>query len=176
MQMKNMKDIDYRILAELLKNSNRSDRDLAKTLGVSQPTVTRRITALEKEQLWEYSVTPDFANLGYDILAFTFVRYNTTEYSKLGGSEKVGAVAREAVSENPSIIFASSGTGLGMTRITISVHKDYADYVKFKESVEKKVEPAIAQMGTFFVSLSSDKVIKKLGFKQLADDLPKSKP
>jgi DNA-binding Lrp family transcriptional regulator len=176
MQMKNIKDIDYRILAELLKNSNQTDRGLAKALGVSQPTVTRRITSLEKEHLWEYSIVPDFAKLGYDIVAFTFVRYNTAEYAKLGGPEKVGAVAHEVVSKNSCVIFASSGTGLGMTRVSVSIHKDYADYVKYKETVEKKLGAAIAQMETFFVSLSSDKVIKKLGFKQLADDLPKSKP
>ncbi len=40
--MKELKPIDYKILFELMKDSHRSDRQLAKALGVSQPTVTRR--------------------------------------------------------------------------------------------------------------------------------------
>ena len=38
-----------KLLLELVKNSKRSDRDLAKALDVSQPTVTRMRKKLEKE-------------------------------------------------------------------------------------------------------------------------------
>ena len=40
--MQNLKSIDYKILFALMKNSKISDRQLAKEIGVSQPTVTRR--------------------------------------------------------------------------------------------------------------------------------------
>jgi DNA-binding Lrp family transcriptional regulator len=36
-----MKDIERRLISELMKNSRRSDRELAKALGTSQPTITR---------------------------------------------------------------------------------------------------------------------------------------
>jgi DNA-binding Lrp family transcriptional regulator len=36
-----MKDVELRLISELLKNSRRSDRELAKVLHVSQPTVGR---------------------------------------------------------------------------------------------------------------------------------------
>ena len=45
-----LKKIDYRILAELMKNSRLSDRELAKRMRVSQPTVSRIRTQLEKDR------------------------------------------------------------------------------------------------------------------------------
>lgn len=47
--MPQLKDIDFRILAELMGNSKTSDRKLARTIGVSQPTVTRRRANLERD-------------------------------------------------------------------------------------------------------------------------------
>lgn len=49
--MKELKPIDYKLLFELMKDSHRSDRQLAKALGVSQPTVTRRRAMLEKNYI-----------------------------------------------------------------------------------------------------------------------------
>ena len=43
------KPTDYKILFELMKDSHRSDRQLARSLGVSQPTVTRRRAMLENK-------------------------------------------------------------------------------------------------------------------------------
>lgn len=43
-----MKKVELKVLSELMKNSKISDRELAKTIGVSQPTVTRARTRLEK--------------------------------------------------------------------------------------------------------------------------------
>jgi DNA-binding Lrp family transcriptional regulator len=47
--MSTLKDVDLKILSELMKNSKASDRQLAKKIGVSQPTVTRRRARLERE-------------------------------------------------------------------------------------------------------------------------------
>jgi len=59
------KKLMRKLLSELLKDSKRSDRELAKALGVSQPTVTRNRSRLVKDgvireftvipgKLWEY--------------------------------------------------------------------------------------------------------------------------
>jgi DNA-binding Lrp family transcriptional regulator len=44
-----MKEVVLKLLAELLNDSRKSDRELAKAIGVSQPTVTRTRLKLEKE-------------------------------------------------------------------------------------------------------------------------------
>jgi DNA-binding Lrp family transcriptional regulator len=74
-EKKNMKlkDVELRIIAELIKNSHRSDRELARVIGVSQPTVTRSINRLEKEGIIkDYAMIPDFRKLGYQIMGVSF--------------------------------------------------------------------------------------------------------
>ena len=68
-----MRDVELRLISELLKNSRRSDRELAKALGVSQPTVSRTKARLEKEgYISEYTIIPNFNKLGYHLFAVTF--------------------------------------------------------------------------------------------------------
>jgi len=70
-----MKDIELRLVSELMKNSRRSDRELARTLKISQPTVTRMRTRLEKEGIIkEYTMIPDFSKLGYHLIGITFIK------------------------------------------------------------------------------------------------------
>jgi transposase len=54
--MTKLKDVDFKIIFELMKNSKISDRELAKKIGVSQPTVSRKRAKLEKEGLLERSL------------------------------------------------------------------------------------------------------------------------
>ena len=70
-----MKELERRLIAELIRNSRRSDRELAKAVGCSQPTVSRMIKRLEKEgYIKEYTMIPDFHRLGYEIMALTFIQ------------------------------------------------------------------------------------------------------
>ena len=67
-----------KLLLELLKDSKRSDRELAKVLGVSQPTVSRMRSKLVKEGVIKsFTVIPDFVKMGYEILAITLVKTKT---------------------------------------------------------------------------------------------------
>src|SRR4030066_359501 len=59
-KMKEMKPLDYQLLFELMKDSHRSDRQLAKALGISQPTVTRRRAMLEDNIIEDYTDFPQF--------------------------------------------------------------------------------------------------------------------
>jgi len=66
------------LLYELMKNSKRSDRELAKVVKASQPTITRMRKNLEKsEYIREYTVMPALEKLGFEILAFSFLSTST---------------------------------------------------------------------------------------------------
>ena len=59
-----------KLLHELLRDSSRSDRELAKVLGVSQPTISRmRKRIVEEEMIKGYTVIPDFFKIS---IAFNF--------------------------------------------------------------------------------------------------------
>ena len=56
-----MNDTELKVIIELLKNSRRSDRELSKAIGVSQPTVSRTIDKLKKQgYIKEFTIIPDF--------------------------------------------------------------------------------------------------------------------
>jgi DNA-binding Lrp family transcriptional regulator len=63
-----LKDAEARLISELMKNTRRSDRELKRLLGISQPTVGRMIRKLKEEgAIKEYKMIPDFSKLGYRI-------------------------------------------------------------------------------------------------------------
>ena len=63
-----------KLLYEMMRNSKRSDRGIAKIIGVSQPTITRMRQRLEKTgYIRDYTVIPNLEKLGYEIAAFTFI-------------------------------------------------------------------------------------------------------
>ena len=113
-----------RLLLEYLKDSKRSDRELAKVVGVSQPTITRMRSRLVKEGLIEdFTIIPNFVKMGVEILALTFVKMRPGILTQETMEE-----ARKYAASFPNAIFASTGEGLGMTGVIISFHKDYTDY------------------------------------------------
>ncbi len=160
-----MKAIDYAIIAELMKNSRPSDRQLAKILHVSQPTITRRRGELEKERLLDYTSIPDLAKLGFEILAFTFGnRAVHPEHAELQ-IEK----AKDFIERYPNLIFVSSGNGFNSDRVVISVHKDYSDYSKFQQEIKQEGGEIMTVVGSFIISLTSDSILRHLTFKYLAE-------
>jgi len=120
------KELAQQLLRELLKNSKRSDRDIAKVLKVSQPTITRTRHKLEQDKvIQDYTIIPNFRKMGFEILALTFVKMRP-EILEPGAMEE----AKKYAAKFPNSIFASTGEGLGMTGVIISFHKDYTDYHK----------------------------------------------
>jgi DNA-binding Lrp family transcriptional regulator len=59
-----------------MKNGGRSDRELVKVLGVSQPTVSRLIKKQEKDgTIKENTMIPDFRRLGINLFVAAFARH-----------------------------------------------------------------------------------------------------
>lgn len=126
-----LKDVELRLVSQLMKNSRRSDRELAKALHVSQPTVSRTIKKLEKQGLIkEYTIVPDFTMLGFELMALTFISIKPT--LDLTEADEARTVAQEKVKESPrNILMLERGIGLNHTGVIISFHKNYSDYKRF---------------------------------------------
>jgi DNA-binding Lrp family transcriptional regulator len=159
----------FRLLKEMLRNAKRSDREIAKDLGVSQPTVTRTRGRLEKEHILTYTVVPDFAKLGYEILAFTFIKIKA--YLSAEESEKLTKRASEWAHQHPNIIFAADGEGLGKDIVMISFHKDYSLYSEFMRVFAMDWRDMLGDFSSFLVNVGSQCKIKPFDLKYLADDL-----
>ncbi len=160
-----MKDIELRLISELIKNSRRSDRQLAKALSVSQPTVTRVRMRLEKEGLIDYSAVPNLVKLGFEIIAVTFGKRDYQKHPEINIQK-----AKDFTKRHPEVIFGASGRGLGYDRIAISIHRTYSDYSKFVHEVRNEWAD-IMDLGSFIISLTSKEVVQPLSLKHFADRL-----
>jgi DNA-binding Lrp family transcriptional regulator len=160
-----LKGNELKILFELVKGARRSDRELAKVVRVSQPTVTRARTKLEKTGfVKEYTTIPDFRRIGYDLLAFTFMSF-TEDKPELFDK------AREWIMKQSSVIFANNGEGLGMNSIMVSLHKGYASYSRLLTRLRRDWQPNLKSEQSFVVSLDRpDLKIKHFSFRYLLAD------
>jgi len=148
------------LLYELVKNSKRSDRELAKVVKVSQPTITRIRKNLEKSgYIREYTVMPDLEKLGFEIIALNFL-------SAAIGQEQAKEV-HEWILKNQKILFSSSGQGLNeKTLLLVSIHKNFTDFSVFTHELRSFLGSKAFSMESFLVSLRTE-VIKHFSFKNL---------
>jgi len=128
-----VKDVELRLVNELIKNSRRSDRELARKLGSSQPTVTRIRSRLEKQgKIREYTMIPDYVSLGFQIASLTLARLNEPMSHEI--ADDIMKHANEIEKNIPSpVILAMNGIGLNADYAVVALHKDYSAYVKFME-------------------------------------------
>jgi len=161
--MEKLKTIDYELLWELMKNSRRSDRQLAKVLHVSQPTVTRRRALLEKELIESYTAIPRWEKLGYELFAITFVKIKAVIASKEKYSEtrKKGL---EWVTKQPCIIMSGACRGMGVDSFMISIHKSYKEYDEFLRSHRLELGEFVEDVQSILVNLGGKEILKPLGF------------
>lgn len=149
------------LLCELVKNSRRSDRDLAKTLNFSQSSVSRLRKVLEKEAMLQYTAIPNFSYLGFDIVAFTFYRMKEpSQYLK----EK----AEKWMNTQPNVVFSSEGEGMEADTVMISMHSDYGDFSKFQQKFRKEWGVNLVSFKTFLLSFGGHTILKTFTFKDLA--------
>jgi DNA-binding Lrp family transcriptional regulator len=164
--MENLKPIDHKILNELIKNSRRSDRELAKVLGVSQPTVTRRRAILERELIDGYTAIPKWEKIGYEILAITFVKIRAQIASKKE-YETTRKKGLEWLMDQSNIIMAGACRGPGIDSFMISIHKDYSDYDDFMRNYRLELGEFIDDVQSFLVNLAGKELLKPLSLKYL---------
>ena len=149
------------LLLELLKDSKRSDREIAKVLGVSQPTVSRMRWRLEEEGwIKDFTVIPDFVKMGYEIMAIIFFKLRVTEASV--------KKAIKVTMAKPNIIFASRAEGMGKNAVIISLHKNYTDFSNFLSDLRLEGEDDLRDYDTLLISLEEE-AVKPLSLKYLAE-------
>jgi len=145
------KELAKQLLRELFKNSKRSDRELAKILGVSQPTITRTRHKLEREgMILDYTIVPDFRKMGFEILALTFVKMRPGILAPEKMKEAMNCAAKF-----PDAIFSSTGEGLGMTGVIISFHKNYTDYHEKVNMLRVDWKDFVEDIQTFVISIGA---------------------
>ncbi len=168
--MEKLKSVDYKILAALMKNAKISDRQLAKEIGVSQPTVTRRRAKLETETLDGYTAVPNWAVMGFEILAITVFK----SHPSAGVKENVHVNVEKAAKwlmKQPSVLLASGCRGMGRNAVLVSVHKSYADFDRFMSEHKRELGYLFSEADTALVNLGGGEVIKPLHLKYLAEAL-----
>jgi len=160
-----MKKISMKILSELLKDSHRSDRELARVLKTSQPTVTRRRNELLKNGLIkEFTIIPNFKELGFEIVAITCF--------KTKRKRELAETAIKVTMSIPNIIFAARAEGMGKNAVVISLHKSYSDYSNFINNLTYEYTDAIEDFDTMLISLGG-LIAKPLSLKYLAELIEK---
>ena len=173
-----MKDVELKLLQELMKNSRRSDRDLAKAVGVSQPTISRTIKKLEKEGIVkEYTIIPDFGKLGFELMAVTMYKLSAISPEEL---DELQRAARELdKEERRPYLLVMEGSGLGKNLMVISFHKDYSDYASYMRNIKEAANSGMKAYGNlediegFLIDLNFKKHYQPITFSKMAAYLQK---
>ena len=162
-----MKDIERRLISELMTNCRRSDRQLAKALGVSQPTVTRTLHKFEKEGIIkEYCAIPDFTKVGYTLFAVTFVKLK----SQLSQDqlEKAREIAKESVKIIPNFIMLERGMGMSYDGVFLSFHENYSSFTLLKQWLAQFDFLQVSSIQSFLIDLEDEIHYRSLTFSTLA--------
>lgn len=158
------KDLPKKLLGELLRNSKRSDRELAKILRVSQPTITRARNKLEQtKMIEEYTIIPNFSELGFEILAFTYAKMRPEFFSQETLEE-----ARRDAQKFPDAICVTEGEGLGMNLLIVSFNKSFTEYSKRVSRMRRHWKDFILSIESFIVPIG-EREIKRFSLAHLKD-------
>ena len=156
-----MKNVELEIIAELMKNSRRSDREIAKALGISQPTVSRLISRLQKEGIIkEYTMIPDFCKLGFNLMSIIMFKLKAINSEEILELHKA---AHELDNQERRPYFAiMDGIGLGKNLAVFSFHENYGDYATYIKEVK---EAAHSKMKAYINSLDVEGFLIDLNYK-----------
>jgi DNA-binding Lrp family transcriptional regulator len=164
--MKELKPIDYKLLFELMKDSHRSDRQLAKALGVSQPTVTRRRAILEENYIDGYTIVPKFGRIGFELASFTFLK---SKLKNQNGQERKDAIKKlnDWYMNQPNVLLVQEGRGMGWDAVCVSLHKDFSDFAEFIKAQDSELSDWIIDNQSFNSDLKNGNAIKPFHLKYL---------
>lgn len=156
--MISLKDLELKLIAELMKNSRRSDRQLAKAIGISQPTVSRMIKNLEKQGvIKEYTVIPDFTQLGLNLLTVTLVKHRKDLDREDATKAERKALENVETGISPQVVMVEKGLGFGYDSVIISYEKDYSEFTHLLDRIRSYEHVQTSETQSFIIDLN-DKV------------------
>ncbi len=145
-----------RFLAALIKAGASSDRELARHLGITNTSASRRRKEIEQEgYINEYTVIPNFNKLGIEIIALSFgapaAPLTQEQISK----------ARKWMGEQPEILCCMEGQGLDANIMMISVHKNYESYLSFLRRLRGEQKSRTWSMQNFNITTDKEALVLK---------------
>ncbi|MCW4021981.1 MAG: Lrp/AsnC family transcriptional regulator [archaeon] len=159
------------LLNELLIDSSRSDRELGKIIGVSQPTVSRTKKMLvEKGLIQGFSAIPNFYKIGYELMALTLVKIKSNLSSK-EERQKGHNIIKEWMNKQNNVIFSSYCRGLESDAFIISFHPNYKDFDDFIQKHNRDLGYLLNDVKSALVNLDNQQTIKSFNFKHLAENM-----
>jgi DNA-binding Lrp family transcriptional regulator len=165
-----MKNVELKLISELMKNSRRSDRDLARTIGVSQPTITRLRSKLERTGIIkEYTMIPDFSKLGYEIMGITSLKVE--EKPQVGFKEIRKATFEAEKSNHHAGLMIVNGIGNNKNRLFIDFYEDYSAYVEVIKAVKGFPFIDVDSIDSFLVNLTDETNLRVLSMSVIAQYL-----
>ncbi len=166
-----MKELERELIAELIKNSRRSDRELAKAVGCSQPTVSRMVKRLEKEgYIKEYTMIPDFHRLGYEIMALTFLQ--NEKKAGMQELEDLRAKGRELErNSTASALFIMNGIGRDSNRVILSFHESYSSFADFVRLMKQLAAYNVRYVDSFLISTTDKSHTRPMTFAALSESI-----
>jgi DNA-binding Lrp family transcriptional regulator len=166
-----MKEVERKVISELMKNSRRSDREIAKAIGTSQPTVSRLIKKLKAEgYIKEFTMIPNFSKLGYHLLALTFVRLK----GELSAEEieKIRQMGMKMPEETSlETIMAERGLGFRCDGVIMSFHEDFSSFQDFKKWLKSYGFIDTSACDSFVINLGDEIRYRPLTLRTLAKHL-----
>jgi DNA-binding Lrp family transcriptional regulator len=126
---------DLRVLFGLMAHSDKSDRAMAKILGMSNTSLSKKRRKLEKEgYIREYTLIPDLSRLGLKVVVFHF----SSSPEVYTSAELEHAYAFNM--KYPEVVcLLNERSHAGTNWFAISVHKSYDDYIKLTEEWREKI-------------------------------------
>ena len=163
------------LLHELLKDSSRSDRELSKAMGVSQPTVSKLKRTLVKEDLIRgFTIIPNYSKMGYNLLAFTFVKIKPL-LSSSEERQRGHDFVKEWMCNQPNVVFSHYCRGMDMDGFMISFHQSYRDFDKFVKKHNEEIGHLLNDVQNILVNLAGEETLKEFHFRYLADNFDNEK-
>ena len=140
------------VFLELIKNSKKSDREIAKKLKISQPTVTRIRKKLEKSAIKTYTTIPILPEIEINLISFNF---GTCHNPK----KDIDVCLRQIVKTDPRVLFRASGEGMGKTCLIVALHKTYRGYTNFLTNLRTQCKGSKSHFDSFVAPTTKDHVL-----------------